>query len=176
MKVDIGCGKNKKQGFVGIDQFPGKEVDIVCNINKKIKLKDNSVSILYSHHVLEHVESLEKTMEEIYRICKKNSIVIIEVPHFSGRGAFYEFHRRFFRCNSFEDFEQKEKDMFTTNKVKIKIIGKRLRFLKRWYYPWNFIVEPLINFSEKFCIIYEETFLKNLFPAYDLQFKMKIIK
>ena len=32
-KLDIGCGKNKKEGFHGVDQYKMDGVDTVCNLS-----------------------------------------------------------------------------------------------------------------------------------------------
>ena len=32
MKIDLGCGKNKKEGFIGVDQYAMEGVDVVLNI------------------------------------------------------------------------------------------------------------------------------------------------
>tara|TARA_Y100000034_G_scaffold75733_1_gene90921 strand:+ start:207 stop:638 length:432 start_codon:yes stop_codon:yes gene_type:complete len=142
MKLDFGCGKKKRAGFFGIDQFPGDDVDKVCDLNKKLPFKENSVDEAYTSHVLEHVDSLEFTMEEIYRVCKPNSKLTIKVPHFSGKSGFFEFHKRFFRYDSFQDFEQKEDDMFTSSKVRLRVYKRKLLFLKKWYYPLNYLLGP----------------------------------
>ena len=115
-------------------------------------------------------------MQEIYRICKPDANIVIKVPHFSGKSAFFEFHKRFFRYDSFADFEKKEGDMFTTEGVKLKVTNRKISFLKRWYYPWNYLVEPIVNLTKGGSIIYEETFLRNLFPAHEVGFVIKPIK
>jgi len=177
IKLDLGCGKFKKKGFYGIDKFPGESVDKVVDVDKGIPFKDNSVIEIYSSHVLEHVNNFEFVMEEIYRICKPDAKIIIKVPHFSGKSGFFEFHKRFFRYDSFSEFEQREKDMdFSKKKIRFKIVKRKLGFLKRWYLFFNYLFEPIINLSSKFCIFYELTFLRNLFPAHEVIFELRVIK
>ena len=56
IKLDIGCGPNKEEGFIGIDVRDFPTVDIVHNIEKfPWPLPDNSVSLAISSHVLEHI-------------------------------------------------------------------------------------------------------------------------
>jgi hypothetical protein len=31
--LDIGCGKNKRDGFIGIDQYPIQGVDAICDLS-----------------------------------------------------------------------------------------------------------------------------------------------
>ena len=42
-KIAIGCGRHKKKGFYGIDKFYFEGVDKVCDIDKGLSLKDNTV-------------------------------------------------------------------------------------------------------------------------------------
>jgi len=176
-KIDLGCGKYKKQGFFGVDLFNGPEVDLVLDINKKLPFRDNSVEELYTSHVLEHIGDLLSVMSEIHRICKPGAKVIIRVPHFSGVSGFYEFHKRFFRYNSFQDFMQVKENMFISDKpIKFKVIKRMIKFDKRYYVPWNYILEFLMKDSKKLSLLYEETGLRNLFPARELYFELKVIK
>jgi len=176
-KIDLGCGKFKKEGFYGIDKFPGKNVDRVVDLDKKLPFKNNSIEEIYTSHVLEHVESLEFVMEEIHRICKPNAKIVIKVPHFSGKSGFFEFHKRFFRYDSFSEFEQKENDMDISNKqIKFQVINRKLCFLKKFSHPLAKPLEWFFNLSSRLCNYYEETFLRNLFPAHEVRFELKVIK
>lgn len=81
VKIDLGCGKRKQEGFVGIDRFPMPEVDILADIDNVLPLEDDSVDILFSSHSLEHVKDLMFTMREIYRVCKHGAQVCIIAPY-----------------------------------------------------------------------------------------------
>jgi ubiquinone/menaquinone biosynthesis C-methylase UbiE len=176
-KVDLGCGRCKKEGFFGIDQFKGPEVDLMTNIDEKLPIEDNCVEELYTSHVLEHVKDLSFVMSEIHRICKPDAKVIIRVPHFSSVSAFFEFHVRFFRYNSFQDFLQTEENMFVTEKpVKFHVVKRMIKFDKRYYVPWNYFFEFLMKDSKRLSLFYEETGLRNLFPAREIYFELKVIK
>ncbi|MBT3866181.1 methyltransferase domain-containing protein [Candidatus Woesearchaeota archaeon] len=176
-KLEIGCGSKKQKGFFGIDLYPYAGVDLVIDVDNGLPFKNNTIEEIYTEHALEHVKEFEFVMEEIYRICKPKAKIVIKVPYFSGKSAFFEFHRRFFRYDSFTDFEQDEKSMLTTkNPVNFKVKKRKLIFLKKWYLPWNFIIEPLFNIHQKICLFYEETFLRNLFPAYEMYFELEAKK
>ena len=53
IKLDIGCGKNKKEGFVGVDIDPNSKADIIASA-LDLPLKDNSVDEIQSLHLVEH--------------------------------------------------------------------------------------------------------------------------
>jgi SAM-dependent methyltransferase len=81
VKVDLGCGPVKRDGFVGIDRFPMPGVDIVTDLNEGIPLEDDSVDYLIASHSLEHFDDLPKVIQEIHRICKDRALVTIVAPY-----------------------------------------------------------------------------------------------
>ena len=47
IKVDIGCGRNKKKGFIGIDKYKAKGVNHIIDIEKEeLPFKDNTIDYL----------------------------------------------------------------------------------------------------------------------------------
>lgn len=175
-RIDIGCGRHKRKGFYGVDKFYFEGVDKVCDIDKGLPLKDNSVEEVYTSHFLEHVENLEFVFNELMRVCKHNAKMVIRVPHFSGRAAFFEFHRYFFRYGSFSSFEGGNKNMIPEGGAKIETTKRKLVFLRKPYLPLNGLVELLVDKYPRLATLYEETFLRNFFPAYEMIFEMRIIK
>ena len=102
VKVDLCCGIRKPEGFIGVDivQLPG--VDIVCNLNEAFPFDDNSVDYLRAHDAIEHLPDKIKTMNEIWRVCKHDAVIDIEVPSTDGRGAFQDpTHISYWNLNSF---------------------------------------------------------------------------
>lgn len=81
-KIEIGCGKTKTEGYIGMDRFQLPGVDIVADLNDTFPIQDNSVDVVYACHSLEHLDSMEKTMSEIYRICKHKAIVQVLAPYY----------------------------------------------------------------------------------------------
>lgn len=71
IKIDIGCGKNKKEGYIGIDVDPESRADIVASA-LNLPFGDNSVDEIYSRHMIEHLapDEAEKFFNEIYRVLK----------------------------------------------------------------------------------------------------------
>lgn len=81
LKVDLGCGPNPLNGFVGVDRFPFENVDVVADINCALPFDDDTVDLLYASHSLEHVEDIMATMREVYRVCKHGAQVCIIAPY-----------------------------------------------------------------------------------------------
>jgi SAM-dependent methyltransferase len=88
IKLDIGCGSNKREGFLGVDaiQFPG--VDVVFDIrNAPWPWPDNSVEEANCSHVLEHLTNLDGKWErvrffnELHRVLVPGGKCQIIIPH-----------------------------------------------------------------------------------------------
>jgi predicted O-linked N-acetylglucosamine transferase (SPINDLY family)/glycosyltransferase involved in cell wall biosynthesis len=102
LRIDLGCGINKPEGFVGVDVYPGSGVDIVANLSRRFPFEDNSVDEIRAHDVIEHIQDRIHTMNEIWRVCKPGAKVDIRVPSTDGRGAFQDpTHISFWNINSF---------------------------------------------------------------------------
>lgn len=80
IKLDIGCGKNKKEGFIGIDINPHSDADIVSSA-LNLPFDDGSVDEVYSSHLVEHFfpEEAKKFFDEIYRVLKKGSKAFFKI-------------------------------------------------------------------------------------------------
>ena len=92
MKLDIGCGHSKKEGFFGIDCRPLEGVDLVCDCNLPIPLPDNCADEINADDFLEHINNDKRIhiMNEIWRLLKPNGIFNSSTPSTDGRGAFQD--------------------------------------------------------------------------------------
>lgn len=82
--LDIGCGRNKRAGAVGIDRIGLPEVDVVHDLNDfPYPFADGSFDEIHAIHVIEHLDSVLATMEEIHRLCRPGARVVIVTPHHS---------------------------------------------------------------------------------------------
>ena len=83
MKINIGSGYKRIEGFVNVDDDSLVEPDYLVNIEAAIlPFEDNSVSEVRAHHILEHIgDGFIPLMQELYRVCKHGAILDIVVPH-----------------------------------------------------------------------------------------------
>lgn len=81
--LDIGSldinGSNQylfeNSGYVGIDLFAGRNVDIICK-GHELALPDESVDVVISTECFEHDSYYEKTIKNIYRMLKPGGLFI----------------------------------------------------------------------------------------------------
>ncbi len=83
MKINIGGGLTRPEGFVTIDIDVNANPDYVVDLEKDIlPFEDNSVSEVRAFHVFEHIGSgYFHMLQELYRVCKHGAIIDIRVPH-----------------------------------------------------------------------------------------------
>lgn len=104
-KLNLGCGARKKAGFLNLDISDEFSPDIICDLEKGVPFKDDSIDEIRASHVLEHLRDTIFVMNEIWRVCKNNAIVHIEVPHQASMMAFADpTHQRVFNEESFKYF------------------------------------------------------------------------
>ena len=94
--LDIGCGANKHAGSVGVDRRRIPGVEVVCDFESRMPFRDGSVSVVYLHHIVEHIHDLIAFMEELYRISSPGARLYIRTPYSASREAFVDpTHVRF---------------------------------------------------------------------------------
>ena len=92
-RLDLGCGKNKREGFIGVDRrkFPG--VDIVQDLLKPWQWADGTVEEINMSHTMEHFTSKERVyiVNEMYRVLQPEGKVSLTVPHWCSNRAYGDF-------------------------------------------------------------------------------------
>jgi SAM-dependent methyltransferase len=86
-RLDLGGGEFPKKGFLNIDNsrlnpINGHtyEPDIMHDLNNGIPFPDSSIDEIVTSHFIEHVKDPVFLMNEIWRVCKKDSKVHIICP------------------------------------------------------------------------------------------------
>ncbi len=116
LRLDLGCGKNKREGFTGVDSRQFEGVDIVCDLverrtshsvanlldkypepifQDRSKYKpwpweDNSVEEVHSSHFIEHLTAPERIhfVNELHRVLKPAGKATLITPHWSSCRAY----------------------------------------------------------------------------------------
>lgn len=113
VKIDLGSGRVKRNGFLSVDRLVTPNVDLVCDVEKKLPFLDNSVDEVFSRHLFEHITNLIQLFEEVYRVCKPRARVTINVPYYTSIKAYKDpTHANYFTEKTFEYFEGKNWENF----------------------------------------------------------------
>jgi SAM-dependent methyltransferase len=95
--LDIGCGKNKKPGFTGVDKtnLPGVD-NIVDFEHEKLPFPNDSVDAIFSSHCLEHIPDPHLLLSELLRVGRNGSACELWLPHLRSNEAFVFDHRMYY--------------------------------------------------------------------------------
>lgn len=91
MKLDIGCGPNKKEGFTGMDQYALPGVDVVHDARvTPWPFEDGSVEEVHCSHFLEHLTGQERVafFNELHRVMAVGAKGTIITPHWASNRAY----------------------------------------------------------------------------------------
>ena len=118
MKINLGAGYSKYEGFLTVDNDPATSPDFLVDFETdKLPFDDNSVEQVLAFHVLEHIgKGFLPLLQEIYRVCKDQSTIFIKVPYyrsdmFSGDCG----HVRAVTGQQFDQFSKKKNIESITN-------------------------------------------------------------
>ncbi len=98
-KVDIACGQQKKEGFIGIDSANIEGVDIVHDLlSFPWPFEDNSIWEMNCSHFVEHIPiqlkdgsfGLNRFMEEVYRCLMPGGQIVITCPYYTSIRAWQD--------------------------------------------------------------------------------------
>ena len=111
MKLDLGCGKNPKEGFIGVDSRDFGQ-QIVCDLSARSWLptkvtgvqlfetgngdgdewlfKNDSVDEVHCSHFVEHLTQSERIhfVNELYRVMKPGAKAQLITPHWASCRAY----------------------------------------------------------------------------------------
>lgn len=104
LRLDLGCGYYKPDGFIGIDNLSGEGAqiqsqanapDILMDLNNHaIPLDENSCVEIRSSHFLEH-SRLDHIINECFRLLRPGGIFCFAVPYANSAEGMYPGHSIF---------------------------------------------------------------------------------
>ena len=101
IRLDIGCGENKQEGFVGMDKRALEGVDIVHDLEVfPYPLPDESCLCIVGSHIVEHIKPwlMIEFMDELWRIMKPLGQLALATP-FGGSPGFWQDPTHCNGCN-----------------------------------------------------------------------------
>jgi predicted SAM-dependent methyltransferase len=177
--LDLGCGRKKRTGAIGVDVISNESVDVVHDLNNTPwPFSDNEFDDILLDNSLEHLHDIVQTMEEIWRICGPGAHVTINVPYFRSHYAVDPTHRHYFCSHSFNYFDPRHswhRQWRYSHKALFHV--ERVVFDEGFQYSRKDKLRLGIMrwFANKHPMAYEEYF-SHYFPLHALTFQLKAIK
>lgn len=175
-RINIGCGKDIKKGWINLDQHKKYGADVIFDLNdifigKKLPFEKNSFDYVYCSHVLEDFVNPLPILFEFVRICKIGGLIEIRTP-FETNTFNSLNHQRANTIIGFKSLPTYGLDYGIKLNVKIenssyygdcKITGFaskiKLQYFKFAANFYNFLGPSIV----------EQTFIKYLFPVVNIK-------
>jgi len=124
--LDLGCGKNKTSGAIGVDLMKFTDVDIVHDLNAlPYPFPENFFDAVILNHVVEHLESLVNTVREVHRVLKPGGEAWIATPHFTDSHSWIDpTHKSHLSIGSFSVFCMLDSGLFDQKLAYITLKGR----------------------------------------------------
>lgn len=125
MKLNLGSGREKMEGWVNLDCAPEVNPDTLFNLNElklrhewlatspiggirpRLPFDDNTFDEMLMSHLLEHLPNPLAVMEELWRVAKPGCLLTCRLPYGGSDSAFEDpQHCRQYFLQSFEYFSQ----------------------------------------------------------------------
>jgi len=177
-KLNLGCGKKIRKGYLNVDlkKLPG--VDMTMDLNKlPYPFKKGEFEEIYCDNILEHLSDLNGVMKELHRVLKPGGRLVVKVPYFSQVGAFSDpTHKNFFTYYTMDYYCKRKKTEHYFD-FGFKMRRRRITFLYEYHGGVTKIILFLVYLLP--LIVYSISpwlyswFLSHIFPGSEIHFEMQ---
>jgi SAM-dependent methyltransferase len=86
------CGSVATPGWINSDIWPGKGIDLPCDIRNGLALADASIDVIVSHHGLNDLKIYEQVpaLKELHRVLRPGGVVRMGLPDLDKLIAAYQ--------------------------------------------------------------------------------------
>ncbi len=182
-KLNLGCGKDIRPGYVNLDvvDYGGNDIHDINTF--PYPFPDNHFDEIYCSHILEHIDNFNKVINELYRIAKPDSTMIVYAPFFLNTKYFGEpDHKIPFSIRTFDNYEylgnrklkfyEKWKLNHRTNyegKAQFEVLEKK-------FITSHFAVLKWMDFFVNIEPVIYERFFAGFFSPEEVYFRLRIVK
>jgi predicted SAM-dependent methyltransferase len=172
--LDVGCGRNKYPGAVGIDiNVDATAVDVICNVNRPLPFRDDTFDHIYASHIVEHVEDVIAFMTELHRVARPGGTVFIATPHHTDFSSWRDpTHRWHLNTYSFVYFDRFHGERFWYTRTELRHQSIHVEMAR----PWKWLgLQWLVNHSEGVRRLWEMYFCY-LLRGKQMDFMFEVVK
>jgi len=174
--LDVGCGMRKSPGILGLDINPRSSAEVQHDLEiYPYPFPDEAFDEVHAISIVEHLNDVIMTIEELHRITKANGVMKITVPFFASRYFHTDItHKHSFACRSFDYFDpSKELSKYKYSRCKLKVTKVEYEPLPNVYR--RNIERPIVWFANWKKDFYER-YLAYIFPLHDIYFELEVLR
>lgn len=170
--LDIGCGRKKLTGAIGLDRraFPG--VDVLADLSRPLPFENCSFDVVHADQVFEHIDNLIGLMYEIFRVLRPGGTLVSHVPYFRSSWAHLDpSHVRSFTINTLDYFV---KDTFCYQNYRFSDDSfKSIEVFIDYGYSSTITRQLFTSIALRYPFRFENSLLSMLFPFEQLTYVLK---
>ena len=169
--LDVGCGRDKVPGAIGIDYAAAAAADVRHDLNIFPWPITGQFDAVVMRNFIEHTGDIVRLMEEVHRILRPGGDLLITTPHFSSVYSYQDpTHRWHLSYESLEYFCADTRHSNFYSGCRFEIVGRGFDFGRS--FPFSQIARLLAGLSVR---KYEKHFAW-IFPANSLWFHLRAVK
>ena len=158
--LDIGCGRKKYPGSIGIDMSPAGQADVLCDWEKTLPFADGVFDQVRLIHIIEEVGDIFKVLAEVHRVSRPGARVVIVTPHYTDHASYcspaHRWHLSSFSLWFFSDqpheYDYYAPANFRERRVRVELlrvwralgfqflVNRFRQFRKFWEYYLSFVI------------------------------------
>ena len=168
--LNLGCGRKRVEGAVNVDAVESVAPDVLCDLNRRPwPFPADHFDEVLAYDVVEHLEDVMRTFEEVHRVARDGAVVRVTVPHFSSGNAYVDpTHRHFFGYQTLDYLTDAGEFSFYTR--------ARFRIRHRQIIFWPTLVNKVVwRLANRYPVWYELRWAW-VFPALFLTFELEVVK
>lgn len=172
--LDLGCGRIKTPGSVGLDWNPdATAADVLADLNRPLPFRDNTFDQVRAVHVVEHVEDIVRTLSEIHRVTRPGGELYLVTPHYSDYSSWCDpTHRWHLNSFSFFPFGRMHGERHWYTRLELEERHLHVELAR----PWKWLgIEWLVNHSLRFRRFWE-MYLCYIYRAKQMEFTFEVVK
>lgn len=172
VKLNLGSGKQFKEGYINVDINPDIEPDIVHDLNKfPYPFGDQTVDVVILSHLLEHLDSVTAVLEELHRIVKKDGKIVVVCPYFRSIWAHLDpTHKHFFTVDTLSYYDVNHIYYQKYAYSKIGFVIERKVFNEKIDKSW--FRRLVLIWANRYPNAYE-TYFSHLYPMEDITYYLR---
>ena len=181
MKIlDVGCGANKYEGAIGLDNNPRTAADVIHDLGDiPYPFADDEFDMIVSNHVVEHVPDVMAFISELHRITRPGGTIRLLTPHYTNPDwANDPTHRNHINSYTFNTFMAGRQVFDFYTDVQLKPVRTYVSLLSLWK---ALGVEFLVNLDQtapslRFLRKFWEQYLSYIFRGKEIRFEFEVVK
>jgi SAM-dependent methyltransferase len=178
--LDVGCGRNKHPGAIGLDKNPKTDADVIHDLaDIPYPFPDNEFDEVYGYHVVEHVPDPMAFVAELHRITKPGGLIHLVTPHYTNPDWPTDLtHRNHLSSYSFRFFLEDGQLFPFYTEARLEAVRTYVTLANLWrVLGFEFLVNldqrwPALRFMRKFW----EYYLNSVIRGKELYFDFRVVK